>query len=102
MSDIGNKYVVLLSDGVPTYHVADWDESSSTTFMKGTYGGGSYAAHEDYHDIYCTQKNQGRDHVQHGDNIPKQIKDQGAKLYTVAYDLRGNDNGYVNDQSATQ
>lgn len=100
VSDIGNKYVVLLSDGVPTYHVADWDESSSTTFMAGTYGGGTEATHEDYHDIYCTKRWWG--HQQHGDNIPKQIKDQGAKLYTVAYDLRGNNNGYVNDQNATQ
>ena len=100
VSDIGNKYVVLLSDGVPTYHVADQDETGSTTFMSGSQGGGNYAAHEDYHDIYCTQG--GRYHVQHGDNIPKQIKDQGAKLYTVAYDLRGNDSGSVNDQSATQ
>lgn len=100
VSDIGNKYVVLLSDGVPTYHVADQDETGSTTFMSGSQGGGSYAAHEDYHDIYCTQG--GWYHVQHGDNIPKQIKDQGAKLYTVAYDLRGNNSGSVNDQSATQ
>ena len=100
VSDIGNKYVVLLSDGVPTYHVANWDESSSTTFMAGTYGGGTKATHEDYHDIYCTKR--WWDHQQHGDNIPKQIKDQGAKLYTVAYDLRGNNNGYVNDQNATQ
>lgn len=100
VSDIGNKYVVLLSDGVPTYHVANWDESSSTTFMAGTYGGGTEATHEDYHDIYCTKRWWG--HQQHGDNIPKQIKDQGAKLYTVAYDLRGNNNGYVNDQNATQ
>lgn len=100
VSDVGNKYVVLLSDGVPTYHVVDRNETSSTTFMAGTYGGGTEATHEDYHDIYCTKRWWG--HQQHGDNIPKQIKDQGAKLYTVAYDLRGNNNGYVNDQNATQ
>ena len=36
VADIENTYVVLLTDGVPTYHVSDGDETSSTTFMAGT------------------------------------------------------------------
>lgn len=98
VADIENTYVVLLTDGVPTYHVSDGDETSSTTFMVGTYGGGTRADHQDYHDIYCTKREWG--HQQHGDNIPKQIKDQGAKLYTVAYDMTGSKNGNVNNTSA--
>ncbi len=98
VSGIKNTYVVLLTDGVPTYHVDDDDETGSTSFMKGSSGGGSYATHDDYHDIYCTQTNQGYGHIQHGDNIPQQIKNKGAKLYTVAYDLA--DGGTVNSMTA--
>ena len=84
---INNLFVVMMTDGVPTYYVKDSDETASTTFMNGTEGGGNEATHNDYHDVYCTQ-----DGHTSGDNVPKQIKDQGAKLYTVSYksdDVKG-------------
>lgn len=96
VSGIGNKYVVLMTDGVPSYHVEDSDETNSTTFMKGTRGGGDEAKHADYHDIYCTE-NQSN-HVNHGDNVPQQIKNKGAKLYTVSYKA-ANVTGNVNNMS---
>ena len=95
---ISNKYVVLMTDGVPTYHVDDIDETDSTTFMKGSKGGGNEAYHDDYHDIYCTRNDQGWNHVAHGDNVPQQIKNQGAKLYTVSYKA-ANVTGNVNNMS---
>lgn len=49
--DIENLHVILLTDGVPTYHVSDNDKSNSTTFIEGTKGGGSSAKWEDYKDI---------------------------------------------------
>ena len=99
VSGIENTYVVLLSDGVPTYYVSDSNETDSTTFMQGSEGGGDDASHQDYHDIYCTKDE--KHHTPHGDNVPQQIKNQGAKLYTVAYDLA---DGYytVNNMGAKQ
>ncbi len=97
VSNIENTYVVLLTDGVPTYHVDDDDETNSTTFMAGSQGGSDHATHDDYHDIYCTRSYKGHSG---GDNIPQQIKNKGAKLYTVAYDMTGNNNGTVNGTSA--
>ena len=47
--DIKNLHVILLTDGVPTYHVAD--SSSSTTYIAGSRGGGSYASRDDYKDV---------------------------------------------------
>ena len=79
VSGISNKYVVLMTDGVPTYHVDDSDETGNTSFIEGSRGGGDEADHEDYHDISCVS---GWDT---GDNLPQQIKNQGAKLYTVSY-----------------
>ena len=79
VSGITNKYVVLMTDGVPTYHVDDSDETGNTSFIEGSRGGGDEADHEDYHDISCVS---GWDT---GDNLPQQIKNQGAKLYTVSY-----------------
>ena len=79
VSGISNKYVVLMTDGVPTYHVNDSDETGDTSFIEGSRGGGDEAEHEDYHDISCVS---GGDT---GDNLPQQIKNQGAKLYTVSY-----------------
>ena len=74
---IDNTYVVLLTDGVPTFHVADADETDSTEFMKGTEGGSNKAEHSDYHDIHCSKDS--------GDNVPGMIKSLGTKLYTVSY-----------------
>ena len=95
--DITNKYVVLMTDGVPTYHVSDHNESSRTDVMWGTEGGGNSAEHKDYHDIYCTQDGPWNQ----GDQIPKQIKEnRGAKLYTVLYGDQGKKT--VNNQTPSK
>ena len=94
VKDITNKYVVLMTDGVPTYHVSDHNESSRTDVMWGTEGGGNSAEHEDYHDIYCTQDNPWNQ----GDQIPNKIKNErGARLYTVLYGEQ--DHKWVNGQT---
>ncbi|PWL48648.1 MAG: hypothetical protein DBY36_08940, partial [Clostridiales bacterium] len=98
VSAIGNKYVVMMTDGVPTYHVDG--QPSDVNFISGSRGGGNEAEHDDYHDIYCTQtRNVGNNHVRHGDNLPKQIKDKGAKLYTVSYKSSDINGKTVNGQS---
>jgi len=91
VSSIDNKYVVLMTDGVPTYYVSDRNETNSTTSMTGTRGGGSVSSDDDYHDITCnTASGKGKNKHEAGDNLPQQIKDKGAKLYTVSY--KGNNN----------
>ncbi len=102
VSSIANKYVVLMTDGVPTYYVSDRNETSSTTSMSGTRGGGNYSTDNDYHDITCnTATGWGLNRHSAGDNLPQQIKDKGAKLYTVTY--KGNNNtSRVNGKSISQ
>lgn len=69
VSNIGNRYVVLITDGIPTYHMYQGRDNSSTTFIEGQSGGGSYAARPDYENV---------------PNVANAIKDD-AMLYTVSY-----------------
>ena len=77
--DIENLHVILLTDGVPTYHVSDNDKSNSTTFIEGTKGGGSSAKWEDYKDIGAAEN---------GDKLASEIKganNSRATLSTIAF-----------------
>lgn len=67
VSNIKNVYVVMLTDGVPTYHVDS--NSSSTSYIEGSLGGGSRAEYDDYKDV---------------PDIAAQIK-ESATLYTISY-----------------
>ncbi len=67
ISDIKNVYVVMLTDGVPTFHV-DRD-STSTDFIWGSEGGSNRAEPDDYRDV---------------PGIAEQIQ-QKATLYTISY-----------------
>lgn len=67
VSDIKNVYVVMLTDGVPTFHV-DHD-SLNTSYIEGSMGGGSRAEYDDYKDV---------------PTIAAQIK-ESATLYTISY-----------------
>ena len=96
IKDIQNKYVILMTDGVPTFHVTDRNETSSMMKMTGSRGGGSSAEHLDWHDIYCTK---GWDDLGESDDIPGQIREKGAKLYTVSYKSGSIENKKVNDQT---
>ncbi len=49
VNNIKNVYVVMLTDGVPTYHVDR--NSSSTSYIEGSMGGGSRAEYDDYKDV---------------------------------------------------
>ena len=96
IKDIQNKYVILMTDGVPTFYVTDRNETSSMTKMTGSRGGGSSAEHPDWHDIYCTK---GWDDLGESDDIPGQIREKGAKLYTVSYKSSSIKNKKVNGQT---
>ena len=96
IKDIQNKYVILMTDGVPTFHVTDRNETSSMMKMRGSRGGGSSAEHLDWHDIYCTK---GWDDLGESDDIPGQIREKGAKLYTVSYKSGSIENKKVNGQT---
>ena len=96
IKDIQNKYVILMTDGVPTFHVTDRNETSSMMKMTGSRGGGSSAEHLDWHDIYCTK---GWDDLGESDDIPGQIREKGAKLYTVSYKSGSIENKKVNGQT---
>lgn len=66
----GKKYVVLITDGVPTYHVyRDHYTQGDTNFIEGQKGGGNYAAQSDYKNV---------------PTVATSIKDKGT-LYTVSY-----------------
>lgn len=69
VSEIDNRYVVLITDGVPTYHVYQNRDNSSMTFIEGQAGGGSYAARPDYQNV---------------PTVANAIKED-ATLYTVSY-----------------
>ena len=66
-SDIKNVYVVMLTDGVPTFHVDS--DSTSTDFIWGSEGGSNRAEYDDYKDV---------------PGIAEQIQ-QKATLYTISY-----------------
>ena len=78
VTNIKNKYVVLMTDGVPTYHVEEDEETDSIDIMYGKRGGGNWATDNDYCDIYDPYQ------PEKGDTVPKSIKKK-AKLYTVFY-----------------
>lgn len=69
VSGIDNCYVVLITDGVPTYHVYQNRDKSSMTFIEGQAGGGNYAQPADYQNVPV---------------VASSIKDN-ATLYTVSY-----------------
>ena len=66
--DMENVYVVMLTDGVPTYHVNK--DSPSTRFIAGTRGGGDESEWEDYKDV---------------PSIAATIKDKASALYTISF-----------------
>lgn len=49
LETITNLYVIMLTDGVPTYHVEG--TSDSTSLILGERGGGSEAEYDDYKDV---------------------------------------------------
>ncbi len=52
IAGIKSVYVILLSDGQPTYHVDDEDENTSElAFFSGSRGGGSFATWDDFVDV---------------------------------------------------
>ena len=83
VNNIKNVYVVMLTDGVPTYHVDR--NSSSTSYIEGSMGGGSRAEYDDYKDV---------------PGIAAQIQ-QNATLYTISY-ATSRDNSTVGGQSIKQ
>ncbi|NLF35473.1 MAG: Cna B-type domain-containing protein, partial [Clostridiales bacterium] len=74
IADIDSVYVIMLTDGKPTFYVADGDETGSTLFIKGSvtsgYNDGSTAEFDDYKDV------PGR---------ATSIKSRGVTLYSVCY-----------------
>lgn len=69
-TDIQRKYVVLITDGVPTYHVyQDHYAPGDTNFIEGQQGGGNRATEADYKNVPAVATN---------------IKSKGP-LYTVSY-----------------
>ncbi len=66
--NVENVYVVMLTDGVPTYHVNK--DSPSTRFIAGTRGGGDKSEREDYKDV---------------PSIAATIKDKASALYTISF-----------------
>lgn len=83
VSDIKNVYVVMLTDGVPTFHV-DHD-SLNTSYIEGSMGGGSRAEYDDYKDV---------------PGIAAEIQ-QDATLYTISY-ATSRDHSTVGGQSIKQ
>ena len=83
VNNIKNVYVVMLTDGVPTYHVDR--NSSSTSYIEGSMGGGSRAEYDDYKDV---------------PGIAAEIQ-QDATLYTISY-ATSRDNSTVGGQSIKQ
>ena len=83
VNSIKNVYVVMLTDGVPTYHVDR--NSSSTSYIEGSMGGGSRAEYDDYKDV---------------PGIAAQIQ-QNATLYTISY-ATSRDHSTVGGQSIKQ
>ena len=69
--DMENVYVVMLTDGVPTYHVDK--DSQTTSFVSGSRGGGSVSKWEDYKDI---------------PTIASAIKNKASALYTISFATR--------------
>jgi Mg-chelatase subunit ChlD len=56
LDGISNIYVILLTDGVPTFHVADdnkgnFKDNTSMYYIPGEQGGGDEAKYKDYKDV---------------------------------------------------
>lgn len=52
IAGIKSVYVILLSDGEPTYHVSNSNQSTTElSFILGERGGGSYSTYDDFKDI---------------------------------------------------
>lgn len=75
---ISNVYIIMLSDGVPTWHIASDANRSSTTYIKGVRGGGTSASKNDYEPVY---KKSGSTET----GISVRIKEAGTTLYSIAY-----------------
>ena len=93
IADIDNVYVIMLSDGVPTYYVADKDESTrETSFITGSvddgFNSGSTAEWNDYKDINGAERDVGWPpfgYTEKGDNIAQDIHDKTTALYTISF-----------------
>ena len=46
--ETANYHVILLTDGAPTFHISSGADKSSTSFIEGVRGGGSYTKESDY------------------------------------------------------
>lgn len=85
LKEIDSVYVILLSDGEPTFHVSENQEmffEGSTYFIPGTEGGGSQTTYEDHRDI--TDLNDFRGITTSGDNLAAKIKER-ATLWTISF-----------------
>ena len=83
IADIENLYVILLTDGVPSFHVEDADSSTTEiTFVKGTVGGSDKANYNDAKDVPELAANIKADPNanQTANNVA-----YGAKLYSLVY-----------------
>ena len=106
IADIDNVYVIMLSDGVPTYYVADKDESTKeTSFITGSVDGGfnsgSTAEWNDYKDINGAERNVGWGYTEKGDNIAQDIHDKTTALYTISF-ATGKDKNTVDGKTVKQ
>lgn len=77
LSNVSSVYVVMLTDGVPTFHVEK--DSGNTSYIQGQRGGGDHATKEDYKDV---------------PTVANSIKEK-ATLYTISFAT----NGWVGDKS---
>ena len=77
LSDVSSVYVVMLTDGVPTFHVKN--DSNRTDYIQGQEGGGDHATWNDYKDV---------------PKVANAIKEK-ATLYTISFAT----NGWVGNKS---
>ena len=71
LSDVSSVYVVMLTDGVPTFHVKN--DSNRTDYIQGQRGGGDHATWSDYKDV---------------PTVANAIKEK-ATLYTISFATNG-------------
>jgi hypothetical protein len=83
LNGIGALYVVLLSDGCPTYHISSSADRSSLEFISGSRGGGNYAIYDE--------------DVEPAEDVAEDIRTI-AMLYSIAF-ASGSDRCYEVDDS---
>lgn len=84
VSGIGSLFVIMLTDGQPTFHIHSWADRSNDTFIQGAQGGGNYTTPADYLPVYDVARN----------IISK------AQLFTIAYGS-GNQTVYTKEGTTT-